>query len=114
MKTVERLVARARLDDPTRALRDAHAEVESGFEDWEQWLDEYDRGEALILRFEVWAELGGEARDPVHVHNRGVWVESTPHPPKLEQQVAELVSKDYALISDELRRRGCVLDVHDL
>jgi hypothetical protein len=114
MLRVQRLQARARLDDPAPALARAAAEAESGDESWAEWIAEYERGEAVIIRLDVSLEVSDGAEERIEVENRGVWIEKDHHPAKIEQQVAELASKDYATLVGRLSERGHELDRREL
>lgn len=112
MIIVERLSALARLDEPSEALARAQAEARVGDESWQQWLAEYERGEALILRVEVTLQLcEGE---PLCLTSAGVWVEKAIHPPKVEEQISELIAKDFRALVRELTGRGHELDCWEL
>lgn len=114
MVTVKRLAARACLDDPAPALARAEAEAAGGDESWEQWLSEYRRGEALIIRLEVTLETNAESHEHVQVVNPGVWVERNAHRAEFEQQVAELAGKDVRRLTGRLRSLGYSLNHHEL
>lgn len=113
-RTIQRLRAQVRLDDPQRALADAAAQADGGDEDWRQWLAEYRVGDALVVRIEVWVDFETDRPHLLRVHNHGVWVETTIDPPKLEAQIAEIVDKDFDLLSDRLRAHGLDCDPSDL
>jgi hypothetical protein len=49
--------ARVVLDDPAETLAQMMQAAASGDESWERWLDEYQRGEALIVRLELALEI---------------------------------------------------------
>ena len=112
--SVQRLSARAVLDDSPSALARAEAHAASGDESWEQWVDEYQRGEALILRLELALELEDSTGDVITASKDGFFVENHAHAPKLEQQIAELAFGEVSSLAAELRRRGHDLDLHDL
>jgi hypothetical protein len=113
-KTIQRLRAEVHLDAPRQALADATAQADRGDDDWRQWVDEYRRGEALIVRLEVWVEFATDEPHLLHVRNCGVWVERTSNAPKLEAQIAEIVDKDYDVLAEELRQHGFHCDSSDL
>jgi hypothetical protein len=104
--TIERVEAIAKLDDPAPTLRYAASEAVKGDDSWEQWVREYEHGEALIVRLEMTLEAVDGNEEIVEVHNGGLFVESHAHPPLVEQQIAEVASKDFGVIVDELRRWG--------
>jgi hypothetical protein len=111
---VQRLAARALVDDSPAALVHAKAEAAAGDESWAQWVQEYQRGEALILRLELTLELGNGDAEVVTVSRHGFFVENHPDAPKVEQQVAELASSDLSALASELGRRGHDIDLHEL
>ena len=114
MVWVRRLSARASLDDSPVALAHATAQADSGDESWEQWVAEYQRGDALVLRLELTLELGDAAGEIITVSRDGFFVENNAHAPKVEQQVAELASGDLTALAAELTERGHDLDVREL
>lgn len=114
MATVQRLSVLVRLDDPADALRRARAEARAGDDSWQQWVDEFERGEALVIRLEVALDLGSEDPPIIEMANRGVFIEKDVHPPKVEHQVAELASKDFCALAAKLQDRGYDLDEDDL
>jgi hypothetical protein len=111
---VQRLEARARLDDPESALARAAAEAATGDECWEEWIAEYERGEALIVRMDVALEADCDGHDVIELVNRGVWIETNVHAPNVEQQVAELATKDCVVLARDLAARGLALDQNEL
>ena len=111
---MQRLSARARLDESPAALSHATARAESGDESWEQWLAEYRRGDALILRLELTLELAGDGNEVLRTSTDGLFVENHVHAPKVEQQIAELASGDFAALAGQVVRRGRDLDVHGI
>jgi hypothetical protein len=111
---VNRLSARARLDESPAALSHAKARAESGDESWEQWLAEYRAGDALILRLELTLEITGGRNDVLTIARDGFFVENHAHTPKVEQQIAELASGDFAAMAGELAGRGHGVDLHEL
>jgi hypothetical protein len=114
MVCVQRLSARARLDESPAALAHAEAQADSGDESWQQWVAEYRRGEALIVRLELTLVLGDGDAELVTASRDGFFVENHVHPPKVEQQIAELVSGDLTALAAELAERGHDLDPRDL
>jgi hypothetical protein len=111
MLTIERILVAASLDDPTTALERARQEAGAGDESWGEWVAEYDRGDALIVRLDVALEA---KQVTLEVSNRGVFIEAHPHVPKVEQQIAELVSKDFSALAEEMSKMGDELGVHEL
>lgn len=104
--TIQRLHARVSLDDPAPALARAEAEAERGDDDWREWLEDYGRGDALVVRLELWAEFETDRPHRLRVEDRGIWVETQSDPPKLEAQIAELVASDFDLVCSQLRAHG--------
>jgi hypothetical protein len=111
---VQRLSARAVLDDSPAALAHAKAWAEEGDESWEQWIAEYHRGDALIVRLELALEVGDGDDEVITASKDGFFVENHVHAPKVEQQVAELAAGDLAALADELAERGHRLDLNEL
>jgi len=112
MATVQRLWARACLDDGHAALAHAEAEAATGDESWQQWVAEHRRGEALILNLELRVELtGGET---VEESIGGVFVENHADAPRVERQIAELASDMFAALGKQLAERGHDVDAHEL
>jgi hypothetical protein len=105
-----RLHARAMLDDPEPSLALAEEAAAEGDESWEQWLDEFERGEALIVRLEVSLEYLTTKRHTLTVANSGVWIEKHPDPPNVEQQIAEVASKDFPFFVSRLNASGHPID----
>ena len=114
MIAVQRLSARARLDESPVALWHATARAESGDESWEQWLAEYRRGDALILRLELTLELAGDGNEVLRTSTDGLFVENHADAPKVEQQIAELASGDFAALARQLAQHGRDLDLHGI
>jgi hypothetical protein len=102
------------LDESPRALTHARALAEAGDESWEQWVAEYQRGDALIVRLELRLELGDGSDEVLTTSKDGFFVENHTHIPKLEQQIAELASGDLAELAEELAQRGDAVDVREL
>jgi hypothetical protein len=116
MLRVERLAARVTLDDPAPALARAETEAAAGDESWQQWVEEYRNGEALIVRLEttLQASDGDGRRLAIEVANLGVFLEKDAQPPKVEQQIGELATKDFSVFVRELADRGMRVDPHFL
>jgi hypothetical protein len=112
--SVQRLSARALLDDSPEALAHARAQAAAGDESWQQWVGEYQRGEALILRLELTLSYSdGEARE-LRSSSGGLFVETAVHPAKLEQQIAELASGDFVELAEQLVALGHQIDAYEL
>jgi hypothetical protein len=114
MVWVRRLSARAVLDEAPSALAHAEAQAAAGDESWQQWVAEYRRGDALILRLELTLELGDDAGEVVTAATDGLFVENNGHMPRVEQQIAELASDDLTALAAELAQRGHELDLQAL
>ena len=114
MVCVQRLSARAALDDTAGTLEHARALADAGDESWEQWVAEYQRGDALIVRLELRLEFADATEDVLTTAKDGFFVENHNHVPKLEQQIAELASGDLATLAEELAQQGHDIDVHEL
>jgi hypothetical protein len=112
--SVQRLSARAVLDDSPAALDQAKALAAAGDESWEQWVTEYQRGDALIVRLELSLEITDGATEVLSMAREGCFVENQTHAPRLEQQIAELASGDLGLLADELAARGHPVDEYEL
>ncbi len=89
----------------------AQAEAAAGDESWGQWVEEFQRGDALILRLELTLEISDAV---VRGSTNGLFVENDVHAPKVEQQVAELASGDFAALAGTLAARGHDIDVYEL
>jgi hypothetical protein len=111
--SVQRLSVRALLDDSPGALAHAEAEAAAGDESWEQWVEEYQRGDALIVRLELALEVSGDTGETLTASRAGFFVENHVHAPKLEQQIAELATGDLTALAAELTARDD-LDVSEL
>jgi hypothetical protein len=116
MLRVERVAARVTLDDPAPALARAEKEAAAGDESWQQWVEEYRNGEALIVRLETTLEASdGDGRPLViEVANLGVFLEKDAQPPRVEQQIGELATKDFSVFARELAGRGLRVDLNFL
>jgi hypothetical protein len=112
--SVQRLSVRALLDESPTALAHAEAQAAAGDESWEQWVAEYRRGEALIVRLELTVAVSGDPDETVTASRDGFFVENHLHAPKLEQQIAELASGDLAALAAELSQHGHHVDLHEL
>jgi hypothetical protein len=112
--SVQRLSVRALPDDSPAALAHAEAQAAAGDESWEQWVAEFKRGDALIVRLELTLEVSGDAGATLTASRDGFFVENHVHAPKVEQQIAELASGDLAALAAELAERGHELNAHEL
>ncbi len=112
--SVQRLSVRALLDDSPNALAHAEAQAAAGDESWEQWVAEYKRGEALIVRLELTLEVIDGTGEVLTATRDGFFVENHVHAPKLEQQIAELAADDLTELAEEFAQRGHDLDLREL
>lgn len=114
--TIRQIEALARLDDEAeRELEAVRVRARDGDESWQQWLEEYERGEAMLLKLRVSVVVSVDDREERFTEqNHGVWVEDHAHPPKVEQQVAELAHKDFAALARKLREVGAAVRQEDL
>jgi len=112
--SVQRLSARAVLDDSPAALAHAKGLAEAGDESWEQWVAEHQRGDALLVRLELRLEFADGMDEVLTTSRDGFFVENHTHAPKLEQQIAELATDDFALLAEELARAGHAVDMREL
>jgi hypothetical protein len=112
--SVQRLSVRALLDESPAILSQAEALAAAGDESWEQWVAEYQRGDALIVRMELTLEVSDGAGEVLTASRDGFFVENHVHAPKVEQQIAELASGDLAALAAEFAERGHALDLHEL
>jgi hypothetical protein len=111
---VQRLSVRASLDDSAAALASAEAHAAAGDESWEQWVAEYRRGEALIVRLELTVKIDGVSDEVLAASTNGYFVENNRHAPKLEQQIAELAADNLAALAAQFAERGHDLDLQAL
>jgi hypothetical protein len=111
---VQRLSVRALLDESPAILAQAKTLAAAGDESWEQWVAEYQRGDALIVRLELTLEVCDGAGEVLTASRDGFFVENHVHAPKVEQQIAELASGDLAALAAEFAERGHDIDLHEL
>jgi hypothetical protein len=95
-------------------LSHAEALAAAGDESWEQWVAEYRRGDALIVRMELTLEISDGGGEVLTASQDGFFVENHVHAPKVEQQIAELASGDLAALAAEFAERGHDVDLHEL
>jgi hypothetical protein len=105
---------RALLDNSPAGSAHAEARAAAGDESWEQWVAEYQRGDALIVRLELTLEVFDGTGEVLTTSRDGFFVENHVHAPKVEQQIAELASGDLTTLAAEFAERGHDLDVHEL
>lgn len=115
-RTLKRIEVVASIEDePDEELARVRQEAEAGDPSWQRWLREYETGAAMLLKLEVSVSVEEDGEEDRLVRtNRRLWVEDHAHPPKVEQQVAELAPKDFESIAEELQHRGWKLGVQDL
>jgi hypothetical protein len=114
MSRVERIDVRAGLDDPVPALARATLEAAAGDQSWADRATQFELGEALIVRVDVSVLAVGSGRDEIETTIRGVFVENDAHPPKLEQQIAEVARTKLPLVAERLRDLGHSVGVVEL
>src|SRR4051794_17075128 len=106
MRSIRAITCRADLDD-SPALDEARGTAAEGDESWQQWVEEYDQGRALVLQLEVTIAFdGGDEIEETTTVNRGIWIEASPHPPAVAGQLEEIVAKDYNRMGARLRDEG--------
>jgi hypothetical protein len=107
MVRVQRITAGVRLDDPAELLSYAGAAADAGDESWEQWLRDFERGEALIVALELSIELANGATEELHASTRAFFIDCGVSIPQVEQQIAEVAYEELvALVRDQLSARG--------
>lgn len=114
MLTIERLFVAVSLDQPAVALEQAEAAAQAGDRSWQQWVAEYESGAAMIVRLDVMVEANDGSRRTIETSNRGVFIEAAPHPPQVERQISEIVSKDFPYLAHELSLLGHQFSDDDL
>jgi hypothetical protein len=112
--SVQRLSVRALLDESPAVLSHAEAQAAAGDESWEQWVAEYQRGDALIVRMELTLEVSDGTGEVLTASRDGFFVENHVHAPKVEQQIAELASDDLTALAAEFAERGHELDLREV
>jgi hypothetical protein len=105
---------RAMLDNSPAVLAHAEARATAGDESWEQWVAEYQRGDALIVRLELTLEVSDGTGEVLTASRDGFFVENHVHAPRVEQQIAELAGGDLTALAAEFAERGHDLDPQDL
>lgn len=113
---VRRVLARAWLADPGREVAQARERAEDGDEDWQLWIDEYDRGEATLvdMRVSVTYERTDGSTQTVGVENHNVWMHLAVHPPLAAALIAEISAKDFDVITRRLGELGERITVTEL
>jgi hypothetical protein len=116
-RTVAQIAVTAHLEqDPADELERVRKEAEGGDRSWQQWLDEHEAGAAMLLTLEVaiTVRAADGSEEQLARTNHNVWIEDHAHPPKVEQQVAEVAGKDFESLAEELRERGLDIVAEDL
>jgi hypothetical protein len=113
---VERLEARACWQDPTQEVRRVREALRNGDESWGRWLDELQRGEAVIASLRVSAHVRHPdgSRDIAQAENHDLWLEVRTHPPMVEAQVHEVANKDCAVLAQRLQALGVTVTADDV
>lgn len=113
---VREVAVRAWLADPVRELLEARELALAGDPDWQEWLEQFDRGEAALMdmRVGVTVELDDESIETVTVENHGIWVELGVQPPVLEAVIAEICSKDFEVFVRRIGQLGGSITVAEL
>jgi hypothetical protein len=108
---VRRITARAALDpDVGEELDRVARAARDGDESWARWLQEYRRGDALILELDVTAHVERDGHEEkLECRNPAIWVENDAHPPCVERQVSDLAEKDFGSLARQARQRGMPL-----
>lgn len=114
MLRIERLAVTASLDHPAPALNRAQTEADAGDPSWQEWLADYDHGQAIVVSLDVTLQVNDGRSRTIEISNDGVFVEAHPHPPIVERQIAEIVSKDFSLLAGQLSEMGHRLEPLDL
>lgn len=105
---VERLVARVWVQDPGEEVARIRRELDGGDDTWRRWLEELERGDAVVASMHVtaYARLSDGTRCRADAENHHLWLELGAHPPLLEAQVQEVVGKDCGPLAQRLREFG--------
>jgi hypothetical protein len=113
---VQQLAAVGSLSERADEVRAAAQRADSGDPDWQQWVDELNRDEAVVVDLRVRAELelDGGSIETIEQENHGIWVELAPHPPMLAAAVAKPAAKDFAAIARRAAGLGAELQPDEL
>jgi hypothetical protein len=114
MICIERLSVHARLDGSEAALARAREEAAEGDESWEQWVSEYENGDALTVCLDLCMEFAGNRHPALTASIGGFFVESDAQTPKVEQQVAELASGEFVALGERLPADAGPIDFDQL
>jgi hypothetical protein len=112
--SIERLSVHARLELSEEAVARAREEAAEGDESWEQWVNEYESGDALTVCLDLRMEFVGDRHPPLTASIGGFFVESDAHKPKVEQQIAELASGEFVALGEQLPPDAGRIDVDEL
>jgi hypothetical protein len=114
MMRVERITACARLSDPAELLSYAREAADAGDESWQQWVQEFERGEALVVALELSVELANGASEELRASTRAFFVDCGVPTPHVERQIAEVAYEELVvLVRDQLSARGHPSDLLD-
>lgn len=114
MMRVERITACARLSDPAELLSYAREAADAGDESWQQWVQEFERGDALVVALELSVELANGATDELHASTRAFFIDCAVPTPHVERQIAEVAYEELVvLVRDQLSERGHPSDLLD-
>ncbi|HZU40957.1 MAG TPA: hypothetical protein VE992_07880 [Solirubrobacteraceae bacterium] len=113
---VQEVAARAWLANPGRELSEARDRAEDGDPDWTAWVDEFDRGEAILadLAVSVTVRLEDGSAETAAVENHGIWLPVAVHPPALAAMVAEIASKDFDVLATRIAKVGARITANEL
>ena len=105
---IKSVTARACLAEPGSEVGEARARAEAGDDDWQEWIDQFDRGEAALIdiRATVSLELDDGTVEAVNADDYQVWMHLSQHPPVVARLVAEMSSKDLGLLTARIRDLG--------
>lgn len=108
---VSKVWVEAQLDHEEASLEEARRHAEAGDESWREWVEELERGDALVLKVRTTLEANAGGRtERIDIVNPTVWVENDTHPPVIAEQVRVAAGKDVGPLVRELAARGIELD----
>ena len=114
MMRVERITACARLSDPAELMSYAREAADAGDESWEQWVQEFERGDALVVALDLSIELANGATDELHASTRAFFIDCAVPTPHVERQIAEVAYEELViLVRDQLSAHGHQPDLLD-
>jgi hypothetical protein len=113
---VREVATRAWPADSENEIGEARMRAEAGDPDWQQWVDEFDRGEAIVvdLRVSLTIERDDGSTQTLEVVNHGIWLPHGLHPPVVAAVIAEISSKDYEVLAERVARLGESITVSEL